>query len=82
MIQALGFVASIALPLCNIPLIVKIARRRSAKDISLAWTLGVFSCLVLMLPSGLTSPDPVFRAFCIANVLLFSGVVVQVLRYR
>ena len=82
MLRALGLAASIALPLWNIPLIIKIARRRSAKDISLAWTLGVFGCFVLMLPSGLISPDPVFRVFCIANVVLFSGVVIQVLRYR
>ena len=82
MIQFMGTVAAMVLPLWNIPLIVKIQRRKSSKDISLAWTLGIFGCLVLMLPSGLASPDPVFKAFTMVNVVLFGAVVVQVLRYR
>jgi hypothetical protein len=44
--------------------------------------LGVWACLVAMLPSGLASPDAVYRAFTISNVVLFSVVVVQVLRFR
>lgn len=82
MIKLLGLVASITLPLWNIPLILKIRQRRSSRDISLAWALGVFVCLVGMLPAGLTSPDLVFRAFTIVNFLFFSAVVVYVLRYR
>ena len=41
-----------------------------------------FICLIGMLPSGLQSPDPVFKAFTVVNLAIFSAVVVQVLRYR
>ena len=78
----LGMVAAVILPLWNIPLIVRIGRRRSSKDVGLLWAFGVWVCLLLMLPSGLSSPDPIFRVFTAVNVLLFSGVVVQVLRFR
>lgn len=82
MIQELGMVAAVALPLWNIPLIRKIQRRRSSKDISLWWAWGIWGCLALMLPASLASADRVFRVFGIMNVLLFTAVVVQVLRYR
>lgn len=82
MIQTLGFLGAVALPLWNIPLIITIQKRRSSRDLSLSWAFGVWGCLVLMLPSGLASPDPVYRVFTVLNVLLFSGVVVQVLRFR
>ena len=82
MIRSLGFIAAILLPFWNIPLIVRIERRKSSKDISLAWALGIFGCLIGMLPSGLQSPDPVFKAFTCVNLAIFSVVVVQVLRYR
>ena len=81
-IQGLGLVAAVVMPLWNIPLIWKIARRKSSRDISLAWAVGVLVCILLMLPSALTSPDGVFRAFGVVNTVLFSGVVFQVLRYR
>ena len=35
-----------------------------------------------MLPAGLASPDPIFRVFAIVNLLFFSVVVAQVIRYR
>ena len=70
------------MPLWNIPLIIRIGRRKSSKDISLSWTLGVFSCILLMLPSALASTDLIFKAFGVVNVVLFGAVVVQVLRYR
>lgn len=82
MIEKIGFVAAVVLPLWNIPLIVKVGRRKSSKDLSLAWALGVWVCLVAMLPSGLLSADPVFRVFAVMNITLFSAVVIQVLRYR
>ena len=81
-VQTVGLIGAIVLPFWNIPLIVKIGRRRSSKDISLSWTVGVFVCLWLMLPAGLASPDVVFRFFAVVNVVCFSGVVLQVLRYR
>ncbi len=82
MIKTLGLVAAVILPLWNIPLILQIRHRRSSKDISLAWAFGVFACLLVMLPGGLRSPDPVYRTFTVVNAVLFSGVVVAVLRYR
>ena len=78
----LGLAAACALPLWNLPLIWRIQRRRSSRDLGLAWAFGVWGCLLAMLQAGLISPDPIFRAFSVLNVVLFTGVVVQVLRYR
>ena len=80
--QHIGLVASIVMPLFNIPLIVKIIKRRSAGDISISWVMGVWICCLLMAPSGFASPDIVWRAFNIVNLILFTAVVVVVLRYR
>lgn len=82
MIERLGLIAAVVLPLWNIPLIVRITRRRSSRDVSLWWALGVYGCLLLMLPAGLTSGDAVFRTFTLVNIVLFTLVVIQVLRYR
>lgn len=82
MIEKIGWIAAVALPLWNIPLILRIGRRRSSGDISLGWALGVEACLLAMLPSGLASADPVFKIFTVVNVAMFSAVVIQVLRYR
>ena len=81
-IEKLGWISAVVLPFWNIPLIVRIGQRKSSKDISLAWALGVLICLVGMLPSGLRSADGVFKAFTVVNLAIFSLVVVQVLRYR
>jgi len=81
-VEVVGLIAAVALPLWNIPLIIRIQRRKSSKDLSLWWVLGVWVCLLLMLPSGLRSSDMVFRAFTMANIVLFTGVVIQTLRYR
>jgi hypothetical protein len=80
--EMLGVIAAVVLPFWNIPLILRIQRRRSSRDISLLWTLGVLGCLLLMLPAGWHSPDRVFRVFTVGNAVLFSVVAVQVLRYR
>ena len=80
--RTLSLIAAVILPLWNIPLIVRIQRRKSSQDISFWWALGVWTCLTLMLPGGLASPDGIFKAFTIANVVLFSAVMIQVLRYR
>ena len=81
-IEKLGWISAVVLPFWNIPLIVRIEQRKSSKDMSLAWALGVFACLIGMLPSGLQSSDPVFKTFTVVNLVMFSVVVVQVLRYR
>ena len=82
MMHMVGFVAAIAMPLWNIPLIIRLERRKSASDISILWVLGVFTCILLMLPSALASTDRIFTTFAVLNVVLFGGVVVQVVRYR
>ena len=80
--QTVGLIAAVAMPFWNIPLIIRISQRKSSKDISLPWALGVLSCIVLMLPSALASPDVIFKAFGVVNSVFFTAVVVQVVRYR
>lgn len=80
--QKIALIAAIVLPLWNIPLIVRIVKRKSSKDISLYWALGVWVCFLLMAPDAFRSVDPVWRTFNIVNLILFSAVVVVVLVYR
>ena len=80
--EQIGLVASIIMPLWNIPLMVKIIQRKSSADISMAWLLGVWVCCLLMAPSGFMSKDIVWRSFNIVNLILFTGVVIVVLKYR
>ncbi|MGB2598851.1 MAG: hypothetical protein WBB86_01440 [Candidatus Omnitrophota bacterium] len=82
MMEKIAFIAAIVLPFWNIPLIVRVIRRRSSKDISIYWVLGVWICFLLMAPEAFRSPDPVWRAFNIVNLILFSAVVAVVLIYR
>lgn len=78
----IGLIAAIVLPLWNIPLIVRMYKRKSSKDISLYWVFGVWVCLALMLPAGIKSADIVFKAYTILNVILFSAVVICAIFYR
>ncbi len=80
--EKIGFYAAIVLPLWNIPLIIKIIRRKSSRDLSLSWVLGVWVCILLMLPSGLQSVDPVWRTFCIINTIFFTAVAIVSVYYR
>lgn len=82
MIQTFGLVAAVILPLWNIPLIVRIVQRKSSKDISLWWALGVWCSLIVMAPSGFTSQDIVWKVFNITNLILFSAVVLFTLMYH
>jgi len=81
-VKIITLVSAIILPFFNIPLIVKIVKRRSAHDISLSWLWGVWVCTVLMAPSGLSSVDPVWHYYTIINLITFTGVVIAVWRYR
>lgn len=81
-IQNIGLVAAVVLPFWNIPLIIKIIRRQSSRDISLSWALGVWVCILLMAPSGIRSADVVWRTFNIVNIIFFTAVVAVTLRYR
>lgn len=78
----IAFIAAIVLPLWNIPLIVRIIKRKSSKDISIHWAFGVWTCLLLMAPEGFRSSDPVWRAFNIMNLIFFTAVVIAVVVYR
>lgn len=81
-IKMLGLIGAICMPFWNIPLMLRIVRRGTSRDISLAWLFGVWVCIILMLPSTLSSPDIVMRAFGITNITFFTMVVMVVLRYR
>ena len=81
-IQSLGLFAAVVLPLWNIPLILRMIQRKSSRDISLWWALGVWVCLLLMAPSGFSSADIVWKVFNIMNLILFSFVAVCVVLYR
>ena len=81
-IEKIGMISGIVLPLFNIPLIIKIVKRKSAKDFSLAWAVGVWTCIVLMTPQALRSTDMAFRAYGIVNIIFFSLVLFFILRYR
>ena len=81
-IEHIGLAASVALPLWNIPLIMNIIKRRSSADISIAWVMGVWICSLLMAPAGLMSKDIGWKSFNIVNLILFTGVVIVVLKYR
>ena len=80
--RTIGLLAAVILPFFNIPLIVKIIRRRSSMDISMSWVMGVWICSLLMFPSGVTSTDLVWRCYNIVNLALFTGVVIAVWRHR
>jgi len=82
MVEKIALLAAIILPLWNIPLIVRIAKRKSSRDISIYWVVGVWICFVLMAPDGFTSEDLVWRTFNIANLILFTIVFIVVLVYR
>jgi hypothetical protein len=44
--------------------------------------MGVWVCALLMAPSGFASKDVVWRWYNIVNLVLFTGVVAAVWRYR
>jgi len=82
MMQRIALVAALVLPFWNVPLIIRIVKRKSSADISIYWALGVWICFLLMAPQGFTSEDIVWRSFNIANLILFSLVVIAVVAYR
>lgn len=82
MVEMIGLIAAIILPLWNLPLIHKIRKRRSSMDISLHWALGVWVCLILMFPSAVMSKDIVYKTFSFMNIILFTIVMIDVVRFR
>ncbi len=81
-VNTIGQLAAVILPLWNIPLIYKIVKRKSSCDISLSWAMGVWVCILLMAPSGLTSADKVWKTFNVVNTFMFTLVVATVFKYR
>ncbi len=81
-LETISLVCAVILPLWNIPLIARIIKRRSSADISMAWAIGIWVCIILMAPSGFQSKDIVWRVFNIVNLVMFSAVVFFVLKYR
>ena len=75
-------IAAVCLPLWNIPLIIKIVKRKSSKDLSLSWALGVWTCILLMAPAGFASADPVWKVYNVVNIFFFTAVVITILKYR
>jgi uncharacterized protein with PQ loop repeat len=82
LIQTLGMISGIVMPFFNIPLILRIVRRRSSEDISLVWAVGAWICVMGMVPQSLQSTDPVLMMFGIVNGLFFTGVFVSVLYFH
>ena len=82
MMKTVALIAAIILPLWDIPLVVRVIKRRSSEDISIYWALGVWTCQIFMTPSALLSPDIVWKVFNIVNLVIFSFVVLIILAYR
>ena len=81
-IEKIGMIAGVALPLFNIPMIFHLIKRKSSRDLSLTWVLGVWVCSVLMTPQAVLSQDIAFKAYGIVNIVFFSIVTFFVLKYR
>ncbi|MBF0122216.1 MAG: hypothetical protein HQL21_02260 [Candidatus Omnitrophica bacterium] len=81
-LETLALIASIVMPLWNIPLIVRIIQRKSSDDLSPAWFLGVWICMLLMVPWAFVTKDIVLKVFSFVNVSLFSMVGFVMFKYR
>ena len=82
MSEKIALIAAIVLPFWNIPLILRVIKRKSSEDISISWAIGVWVCFLLMAPEAFRSPDLVWRTFNIVNLILFTAVVIVILTYR
>jgi hypothetical protein len=82
MVEKVGFIAAVMLPLFDIPLIVRIVRRRSSADISVVWAVGLWVTSILMAPTAFISGDKVAIGFNVTNVIMLTAVVIAVFKYR
>ena len=80
--KTLGMIGATAMPVCNIPLIIRIIKRKSSDDISLGWVLGVEICVLAMLPSAFFTADPVLKVFGVTNSIFFTLVTLVVWIYH
>jgi uncharacterized protein with PQ loop repeat len=82
LLATISLIAGVVLPFWNIPLIIRIVKRKSSDDISIWWGIGVWSSLALMLPHGLLTEEIVLRWFTISNFVLFTITFIIVLIYH
>jgi uncharacterized protein with PQ loop repeat len=82
LLAMISLIAGIVLPFWNIPLIVRVVKRRSSEDISLWWGIGVWISLAFMLPHGLITDEIVLRWFAISNFSLFTITFIIILLYH
>ena len=82
MLKTIGIWAAIILPLWDIPLIIRVIKRKSSQDISMAWAVGIWATAVLMTPSAIISGDVQAIGFNVMNLTMLTGVMIVVIKYR
>ena len=80
--KTIGFWAAVILPLWDIPLIIRIIKRKSSEDISIVWAVGLWATSVLMAPSAFISGDRIAVGFNTVNVATLTVVMIVVCKYR
>ena len=80
--KIIGFWAGVVLPLWDIPLILHILKRKSSKDISVMWAVGLWGTSVMMAPSAFLAKDLLAMGFNAVNVIMLTAVVIVVIKYR
>ena len=80
--KTIGLWAAVILPLWDIPLIVRVIQRKSSQDISMLWVVGLWTTSVLMAPSAFISKDILAMGFNTMNVIMLTGVLIVVIKYR
>lgn len=78
----IGSLAAFLMPFFNIPMILRLLKRKRSDDISLIWTGGVWVCTLLMTPKAIFSQDVAFKLFGFSNVILFSAVSILIFYYH
>ncbi len=78
----IGLWAGIMLPLWDIPLIVRVIRRKSSSDISQVWAWGIWLSSVLMAPSAFVANNTIAIGFNIVNVITLTAVLIVVVKYH
>jgi uncharacterized protein with PQ loop repeat len=81
-VKTIGLWAATILPLWDIPLIVRIVRRKSSQDISLIYAVGIWVTSVMMAPSAFVSGDKLAMGFNTMNVIMLTAVMAVTIKYR
>jgi len=81
-VKTIGLWAAIILPLWDIPLIVRVVKRKSSQDISLIWAIGIWITAVMLAPSAFLSGDKMAIGFNTMNVIMLTGVMIVTIKYR